>query len=235
MTRFAWLAAFCFALPALGHDLVTAESAQAYLARQARLHEAIVAGPADGRAQASLELGLMLDEIRDLFNRDIESHGKVQGLPSNFLMGELRARGDALAWSAQRNRFLSNLGYYREAMRPPHAGGTAAEAAFRLIQGWFWDSFTEDPLRPSGQSAEQLAAQIRIAEEYLRTFPIHAGREEASFILAVHYMQAALAADTGRRAGYAKKARRMSESYRADHPDSLRMATLTALLERLPP
>lgn len=231
----ACIGAALFAWPAAAHDLVTAEAAQAYLARQQQLRQSIDQAMPVQRAAASLALGRMLDEIRDLFNRDIEAHGKVQGLPSNFLMGELRARGDGLDWSASRNRFLSNLAYYREALRTPHDAATGAEASFRLLQGWFWDSFTEDPLQPVGQSPARLAEQIRLGEDYLRRYPQHPGQEEASFIVAVHYMQAALAAERGKRDGYARRARGMSEAYRESHPDSLRTATLVALLERLPP
>lgn len=220
------------ALPAAAHDLITAESAQAYLARQERLDLVIDGkGPPAERAAALLEMGRLLDEIRDLFNRDVEAHGRVQGLPSNFLMNEMRARGNGLDWSASRGRFSANLDYYRSAVKldPP----SAAEASFRLLQGWFYDSFTDDPLLPSAQSPAQLSEQIRLVEDYLRKFPGHAGREEATFILAVHYMQAALSEARGQKSGYARKARDLAGEYSHSHPDSLRSATLIALLERV--
>jgi hypothetical protein len=190
-------------------------------------------GPAAQRAGAALELGSMLDEIRVLFNRDIEAHGQVQGLPSNFLMAELRRRGNALAWSPERNRFLANLGYYRETLKLEPEGMASAEASFRLLQGWFYDSFTDDPLAPAGQSSAQLAEQIRLGEQYLRRYPQHAGNEEATFILAVHYMQAALSAERQKRPSWSRKARDLSANYSAAHPDNLRTATLAALLERV--
>jgi hypothetical protein len=59
----------------------------------ANLQKTLGSGSAvEARAQASLQLGQTLDEIRELFNRDIEAHGKVQGLPSSVLMSELTAR-----------------------------------------------------------------------------------------------------------------------------------------------
>jgi hypothetical protein len=235
MKAWAGLAALLLAVPAAAHDLVTAEAAQAYLARQQQLRHVVSHGGGNARAAASVELGQMLDGIRDLFNRDIEAHGKVQGLPSNFLMGELRARGDALAWSASRNRFTANVAHYREALRLPHDEATHAEASFRLLQGGFWDAFADDPLRPEAQAGGNIEEQIRLGEDYLRRHPRHAGNEEARFIVAIHCMQAALAARGGARAAYARKARGLSEDYRASHPDSLRTATLLALLERLPP
>lgn len=221
-------------LQAAAHDLITAESAQGYLLRQEQLGKAIH-GRDDPqlRASALVELGAMLDEIRELFNRDIEAHGKVQGLPSNFLMNELRVRESGLEWSAARNRFLANLRYYREALRLHPEPAIAADASFRLLQGWFYDSFTEDPLAPTHQTPVQLAGQIRIAERYLVRHPSHAGNEEAAFILAVHYMQAAVYGEREQRSGYAKKARALSAEYTAQHPDNLRVPTLNALLERI--
>ena len=220
-------------LPAAAHDLITAESAQAYLAGADRLKQVIDAnGAAAGRAQAYAELGKMLDEIRELLNRDLEAHGRVQGLPSNFLMSELAARNTPLAFSATRNRFVANLQYYREALQLAPAGPAAADAMFGLLQGHFYDSFSGDPLRPAGQSAEQLARQIRVAQDYLERYPRHAGREEAEFILAIHYMQGAGAAtNEGERAAYSRQAQRVSAGFLRDYPDSIRAAALTQLLE----
>jgi len=45
-----------------------------------------------------------------------------------------------------------------------------------------------DPLRPTSQTGEQLAGQIRLAEKFLGKYPRHAGGEEISFILAIHYV-----------------------------------------------
>lgn len=220
-------------LPAAAHDLITAESAQAYLAATDRHRQVIDAnGPAAGRAQAHAELGKMLDEIRELLNRDLEAHSRVQGLPSNFLMSELASRSTPLAFSAPRNRFVANLQYYREALKLAPAGAAAADAMFGLLQGHFYDSFSADPLRPEGQSADQLATQIRMAEAYVERYPRHAGREEARFILAIHYMQGARAATKdGERAGYARQAQRASAAFLRDYPDSLRAPALTQLLE----
>lgn len=220
------------ALPAAAHDLITAESAQAYLATADRLKQSIDAnGPAAGRAQAQADLGRLLDEIRELLNRDLDAHGRVQGLPSNFLMNELQARGTPLAFSVRRNRFGANLPYYRESLKLAPAGAAAADAMFGLLQGHFYDSFSIDPLRPEEQSAEQLAAQIRVAEDYLERYPSHAGREEARFILAIHYMQATRAAGNGGPAGYARQAQRATAGFLRDYPDSIRAATLAQLLE----
>jgi hypothetical protein len=222
--------------PVSAHDLITAESAQTYLAAVAESQKTIASkDPAAKRARAHLDLGKTLDEIRELLNRDLDAHGRVQGLPSNFLMSELKARGAELAYSPETNRFLANLQYYREALNLAPSGPAAADASFGLLQGYFYDSFTIDPLRPTSQTGAQLAGQIRLAEEFLGKYPRHAGGEEISFILAIHYVQAARATQRERdKAAFAQKARAMAGEFAKTYPESLRAAALPHLLEGLP-
>jgi hypothetical protein len=234
LNRFIVLAcAGLLALPAVAHDLITADSAQAYLA-SADAHRQVIASnaPAARRAQANTELGKMLDEISALLNRDLEAHGRVQGLPSSFLMSELTVRGTPLAFSTPRNRFSANLQYYREALRLAPSGASTADAMFGLVKGHFYDSFTVDPLQPAGQSADELRAQISLAEDFLARYPQHEGREEASFILAIHLMQAARAAEKGgEREAFARRAQAAAEAFGRDYPESMRAAALPRLLE----
>lgn len=220
-------------LNAGAHDLLTAESVQAYLLRVADLQKTLASGNAgEARAQASLQLGQTLDEIRELLNRDLEAHGKVQGLASSVLMSELTAHGAPLTYSARANRFTANLPYYRDALHWAPLGPIAAEASFRLLKGYFYDSFGDDPLQPVSQSRAQLSEQIRLGEALRRDFPRHAQREETSFILAIHYMQAARAAvEAGARTRFLKDARELVAEFVKTYPDSLRATTLTALLE----
>jgi hypothetical protein len=222
--------------PASAHDLVSAEAVQEYLATVAELQKVIASkAPPSTRARAHFDLGRLLDEIRDLLNRDLDAHGRVQGLASNVLMSELRLRGIGLAYSPDTNRFVANLQYYQEALRLAPSGEFAAAASFRLLQGFFYDSFTTDPLQPSAQSQSQLAEQIRLGEDLLKKYPQHTEREEASFILVVHYVQAARAADRGReKAAFGRKARAMAGEFAKAYPESLRTAALPHLLEGLP-
>ncbi len=223
-------------MDAMAHDLITAESAQTYLAAVAESQKTIASKePAAKRARAHTNLGKTLDQIRELLNRDLAAHGRVQGLPSNFLMSELKARGAALALAPDKSRFLANLQHYREALKLEPSGPVAADAAFRLLQGYFYDSFTSDPLQPGAQTRAQLADQIKLGEGLLRMHPHHGEREEASFILAIHYLQAARAGrDAQEQAAFANKARALAREFLKTYPDSMRAAALRHLLESLP-
>jgi hypothetical protein len=217
------------------HDLITAEAAERYLA-EAGARQRIIGSssrPAQ-RAQAHYALGRMLDEVRDLLNRDIATHGEVQGLPSEYLVAELKARGTPLATQAGTQRFPANLDHYRAALRLAPDGPVAADAAFRLLQGYFYDSFVDDPLSPRNQTWAQLEAQLQIGERFLARHPAHPDREEAEFIVAVHYLQAARSApQPAARGRYETRAREALEAFRVRYPQSMRVSAAEVLLETL--
>lgn len=228
-------AALCCSL-ARAHDLITAEAAERYLAQAAENRKIIRSkAPAAQRAQASYAQGAMLDEIRDLLNRDIASHGKVQGLPSEYLVAALTAGGTPLATTPGAVRFPANLDYYREALRLALDAPSAANASLRLLQGYFYDSFSDDPLAPHAQSWAQLQQQIRAGERFQQRYPTHPGREEVDFIVAVHYLQAARAApDARERQGYSQRARAALLAFQQRYPESMRVAAVEVLMEQAP-
>jgi hypothetical protein len=228
-------AALCCSL-AWAHDLITAEAAERYLAQAAENRKILRSkAPAAQRAQASYAQGAMLDEIRDLLNRDIASHGKVQGLPSEYLVASLTAGGSPLAATPATVRFPANLDYYREALRLAPDGPSAADASLRLLQGYFYDSFSDDPLAPHAQSWAQLQEQMRTGERFQQRYPAHPGREEVDFIVAVHYLQAARAApDARERQSYSQRARAALSAFQQRYPESMRVAAVEVLMEQAP-
>jgi hypothetical protein len=226
------LAGLCLA--AAAHDLITAESAQDYLAAVAELQKTIASNePAAVRARAHLDLGKSLDEIREFLNRDLAAHGEVRGLPSNYLVAELERRSVPLAYSPRQKRYLANTKYFAEALRLSPHGAFADDAAFRLFHGTFYDSFDADPLE-SGESWKALREQIALGESLAgKSLPAEQ-REEADFILAVRYVRAAgRAPDAVLGRGYAEKARTALGAFQQRYPDSLRAAAVPVLLDAL--
>jgi len=226
----------CLATPAPAHDLITAAEVQRYLAEVEQNIVVIKSHqPAPRRAEANVALGRMLDEIRELLNRDVASHGQVNGLPSNLLMRELKAKGAPLAFSTSPAHFLANVQYYQAALRLGPDGMTGCEATLRWTRGYFYDSFDDDPLEPRGQSWEQLREQIDLGERYVQGCVQHPDMEEGRFILLVHYVQAARGAnDPGLRAKYALRGRDGATEFRSRYPESLRAAAVSVLVEKLP-
>ena len=228
----AALAAIACALPLRAHDLLTADAVERYLrdAEKWRLSATAAALPAQ-RAEALYRIGVMLDDVRDLLNADLAAHGKVQGLPSSYLIAELSRLGMPLARAGAEGRFLANRHYFEQALKLAPGEALAAYAGLRLLQAGFYESFEQDPLDWHGDRRE-LAAQIALAEGLLRSAPAHAQREEIEFIAAILYTRAARTRDAG---PYAAKAREATAAFAARYPDSLRAAAMPLLREALSP
>lgn len=221
-------------VPARAHDLITEDVAQRYLATLGA-QDAIrrSTAPAPQRAEAAYRMGRTLDEIREFLNRDLSAHGQVQGLASNRLVLELKARGTPLSQLPD-GRYAANLDYYHDALRLDPKGVREPDALFSLLQGHFYDSFDDDPLSPGRQSAAALLEQIALGERLMTRGAHPWAAEEARFIVLVHYVQAARTArDARNRHEYAGKARAAMLQFEKLYPDSLRAAALPVLRERL--
>ena len=140
----------------------------------------------------------------------------------------------ALQIDPQLGRFPANLGYYRDALRLAPDGAHAGEASLRLLQGYFYDSFRDDPLQPREQSWAQLEGQIRLGERFLDRNPKHPEREEAEFIVLMHYIQAARSApDASTRSDFARRSELAGKAFLSRYPDSMRAAAVPVLIEQL--
>ena len=217
-------------LEATAHDLITAESAQTYLAAVAASQKTIASKePAAKRALAHFELGKTLEEIRELLNRDLAAHGVVRGLPSTVLVAELQRQGVPLAWSEKHRRFSPNTQYFERSLALAPRGPHATDAGLRLLLGRFYDSFESDPLA-ADESWPQLAAQIALAQDLAtRDLPGDA-REVVEFIGAILNVRASLRApDAGARRSHGTSARQATAAFEARYPDSLRAALMPVL------
>jgi hypothetical protein len=234
MGRFVGIVCLLWMSAVGAHDSITADKVKDYLSRAESLQKTLGSKPARAvAAQASLDLGRMLDEVGELFNLDIDAHGKVQGLASAFLMNELAARGLPLAYSAPTRRYAANLQWYRDALSSAPAGPIAAEAGFRLVKGYFYESFDADPLRPLDPNASRLAEHIRLAETWRNRLEDVKGREEMLFILAILHMQAIEIRQAAELATHLQKSHTLVEEFLKTYPQSMRALTLGALQERV--
>ncbi len=227
---------FCWCAPlAQAHDLITSESAERYLAQSMREGEIIRSkAPAAARAEAHFSLGRLLDEIRELLNRDLAAHGRLQGLPTEYLVRELNRHGMPMQVDQQLGRYPSNVHHYREYLKLQPDGARAADALFGILQGSFYDSFDADPMQARSQDWTQLQSEIAVGEALERRAPAYSQREEARFILAVLYTRGARAAPNPVTAAeHARRARSAIADFQARYPDSLRTAALPLLLESL--
>lgn len=216
-------------LCASAHDAIGAEARKAYLQKLESLSRtAQSTAPAAARAAALVEAGRTLDEIRSLLNEDIISHGRTQGLETSILVDQMNATPWRLQASPQTRLFLANQRPYRDALALDANGKHAPLARFMLLKNQFYDSFTDDPLKPVRQEAATLLEMIEMGERLLPARDPAVDSEEVHFIVAIHYLQA-------QRSGALPTARcqarfaTLLKTFRERWPSSLKLATLEAL------
>ena len=216
------------------HDLITAEAAERYLQNAVRWHEQSASAPvASDRAEAHVKIGAMLDEIRELLNRDLAMHGKVQGLASNYLVAELKQLGTPLAYSDSRQYFLANSTHYRAALQIGITGPVEQEAKLRLLRGDFYDSFDFDPLQTT-QTWEQMQEQAVLVDDLVANTRAEPDREEVRFIAALVYTRMAKSApDTKTAVEFGNKAMTSAAAFERDYPDSMRSAAMPVVRSAL--
>ncbi len=217
---------------ALAHDAIGSEARKAYLARldaaqRSASSTAATATPAV-RAGALFQLGSTLDELRELLNQDIASHGKTQGLETLLLVAELNAMPTRLVLSPKTRQYAANLKPYRDALALDANSAFANRARLQILKGQFYDSFSNDPLQPHSQTRDELLEMIDLGEHLHRLRDPNLDTEEIGFILAMHYLQALRNGEPAVPRARERVAQLLRE-HRAAYPQSLKLATLEAL------
>ena len=211
------------------HESITQEARKNYLAKLLEAQQVQTGNTAPViRAKALYQIGSTLDEIRDLFNQDIISHGAVKGLESTLLLSEVSRAGFKMEMSPKIGLYLSQLHYYRDAIKLDARADFADHARYLLLKNHFYDSFTDNPLAPFSQSREELNDLLAIGESLLKIKQGNINPEEVRFVLAIHYLQATqqqlVSKDDGQ-----KKFKKLLADLRKDYPQSLKPMTLEAL------
>ena len=225
----AWLLGCICTLSSWAHDSITTETRQRFMLTLQQTQQMLVSSTsAVEKGKAHFMMATTLDEIRDLFNEDIQSHGAVNGLESSVLLAELARGGFMLYKSKQIGLYLSPLEHYRSALSLHPKAGYATLAAYRLFKNQFYDSFTDNPLKPLSQTREELTKLLQIGETLLKSKDPIVNQEEVQFIQAIHTLQAIdqqlLSPADGQ-----KKFKQLLTQLRSQYPQSLKPLTLEAL------
>jgi hypothetical protein len=124
--------------------------------------------------------------------------------------------------------YLSQLQYYRDAIKLDGKAAFADHARYLWLKNHFYDSFTDNPLTPLSQSKEELSELLDVGERLQKVKDKNINQEEVKFILAIHYLQAVQQQLVGKDEGMKKFKKLLAELSR-DYPQSLKPMTLEAL------
>lgn len=212
------------------HDSINAEARKTYISKLQELQaSAAASSPAAVRAKSLYQIALTLDEIRELFNQDIISHGMVKGLETSLLLNELTRIGNKLDTSPKTGLYLSQLQHYREAIRLDPRAPYVEHARYMLLKSHFYDSFSDNPLAPFSQTKETLAEMMSIGEGLLKSKHSQISGEELRFVLGIHYLQA-MKQQLGDKEETLKKLKKLVQEMHKDYPQSLKLLTLESLM-----
>jgi hypothetical protein len=216
------------------HELITPEAADRYITQTNRFSGVLRSRDAvSSRADAALSLAKLQDEVRELLNRDIASHGRIQGLPSQLLVDRLKQAGHPLVWLDAFGRFAAPVELYKKAYDLDPKGKRSQEAQAGFLLGSFYDGFRDDPLKPIHPDDANLRLLIETGERLSREYPHEPSAEEVRFITAILQVRAARAG-VGDQKMRSARARELMAQFQRDYPDSLRSAAIPVFLDALP-
>lgn len=233
MRQYILLLGLALCMNGWAHESITTEARKNYLIKLQESKQVLSANPSvPVKAKALYQIGATLEEIRDLFNQDIISHGAVKGLDSNLLLTELARAGFKLEMSPRIGLYLSQLHYYRDAIKLDGKAAFGDHARYLLLKNHFYDSFTDNPLTPLSQSKQELSELLDIGERLQKAKDKTINQEEVIFILAIHYLQAMQQQLISKEEGMKKFKKLLAELSRI-YPQSLKPMTLEALSAEL--
>ena len=95
---------FFFATSGAAHDFITQEIADDYVKKIQDARDITkVSSSESERGHAYVTIGKLLVELKSFFNRDIATHGEINGLATKYLIATLDDSGLDLKFSKRKN------------------------------------------------------------------------------------------------------------------------------------
>ena len=225
---------FFFATSGAAHDFITQEIADDYVKKIQDARDITkVSSSESERGHAYVTIGKLLVELKSFFNRDIATHGEINGLATKYLIATLDDSGLDLKFSKRKNFYEFDSSFFEKAITSELDSGVRTIALGELIKGNFYQSFDGDFLEtrlPSGKLKED-------AERFekLMGMQIHDSiDEELLFIGFILNARVAIhKGDQAMRVRARRKALELGVEFRGRFPDSMSIAAVDLVETRL--
>ncbi len=172
--------------PSDAHVVLDGEIVQAILTDVAKFLKETKAGTTEeAKLEALYSLGETTQNLVDLMNLDVMSHGK--SLYAELIVKRLREYGIAIAFVERKRRFLYDLAAFKEYLKRSPGGRRAADAGFRLIAESFYRSIGTDAAQMVDLDVDGLRSSILQKEAFLQKYPQYDKIREVRFLLAMDY------------------------------------------------
>jgi TolA-binding protein len=149
------------------------------LKKMQRLRQTIDGGAGPARVEALFALGVEADALTTLINDEVAAHGSQEKALIDLAMSRTREIGVAIAYSSSKKKFFYDNAAFREYLAAAPRGKSAEPAAFKLIEGDFFQS--------EGTDAAAITGAAERKRTFLRQYPASPGAVEVHLMLAVDY------------------------------------------------
>ena len=185
----------------------------------------------DPEGEALYRLGEKVEQLVELMNLDISSHGRGDVF-AQLVMKRLETYQIKVAFSERNNRFDYDLAAFREYLIGAPKGRRAAGARFRLIAGTFYQTLGPDPSRLTNGDVSDVLGAVAEEERFLKDYPGDEKTKEVRFFLAVDYYRLYKNSERPDKVTrYERLSRRALEEVKARYPGSMEGRAAEALLE----
>jgi hypothetical protein len=159
--------------------ILSASGLNATLKKVERLIQQVGSGTAQERGEAVFALGQEGDALAQLLNDEVASHGFQEKALIDLAIARTAELGLSIAYNREKEKFFYNNAafdwYLKEAPLGPHA----ADAAFKIIAGEFFQS--------NGADTPAVLAASGRKGAFLRRYPKFPRNAEVNLMLAMDY------------------------------------------------
>jgi len=185
----------------------------------------------DPESEALCRLGEKVEQLVELMNLDISSHGSGDVF-AQLVVKRLETYQIKVAFSERNNRFDYDLAAFREYLIRAPRGRRAAAARFRLIARTFYQTLGPDPSRLTNGDVSQVRSAVAEEERFLKDYAGDEKTKEVRFFLAVDYYRLFKNSERPDEVTrYERLSRRALKEVKGRYPGSMEGRAAEALLE----
>ena len=217
-------------IPASSHDIVDPELVRRLMSEIA-LASWDSQQESDPKGEALYHLGEKVEQLVELMNQEISSHGGSDQLTQSVVK-RLESYQINVRLSERENRLDYDLAAFREYLIRAPKGKWASAAQFRLIARTFYQTVAPDPSRLANTDVPGVLKAIAEEERFLKDYQGDVKAKEVLFFLAVDYYRVCKNMQgEDRLFQYERLARRALADVKARYPGSMEGRAAEVLLD----
>ena len=165
--------------PVLADVILSATIVNETLKKMQRLQQTLGATTSAARGEALFQLGVEADGLTTLINEEVAAHGSQDKALIDLAVSRTRELGVVITYDTGKKKFFYDNAAFRQYLGVAPRSAHAAEAAFKLIEGDFFQS-----------TATDTAAILTAAERkrmFLRQYRSFAAAVEVHLMLSIDY------------------------------------------------